>query len=521
MLPTDTSPGEFDRREPVPGYRTVELLGRGGCGEVWKAIAPGGLAKAVKIVYGDGETSHAKAEQRALARISDVRHPMLLSIERIEVSHGNLVVVTELADCSLKQRFVEARSTGADGLPEDELLGYLGDVAEALDYLYEKCSLQHLDVKPENILLVSGRAKLGDFGLVKSLYERSVSLVGGLTPTYAPPELFEGRPTRHSDQYSLALVYMQMLTGVLPFTANNAAQLAEQHLRGVPDLWALPRHQSTVVARALSKDPKQRYESCAEMVAALKDSSRSSRAGTGKASSAGTPAAGSRAIAGPSAAAQRADSPREVLDGSTTPFASAETDPVDPLRQRTAAPDASAVPESSANARGEKSRQGSEERGSRQTDFRTCPPTLLVAVGGSGVEVVSRIVDRIRDHYGPVEAWPPVRILALDSSGRELSNRFTDEVLERVQVVPIPLATPETYGARAGDYLPWISRRWLYNIPRYQKTEGFRPLGRLALMTHAARVREEIRTAVSHLEELAGQTSRAGDEAEPAAGKSV
>ncbi len=128
-------------------------------------------------------------------------------------------------------------------MPQDELLRFLNDAAEALDFLYGQYSLQHLDVKPENILLLSGRAKLGDFGLVKNLYERSNSIVGGLTPTYSPPEVFDGKPTRHSDQYSLAIVYMQMLTGVLPFNGGNPAQLASQHLRGVPELSALPRRQ--------------------------------------------------------------------------------------------------------------------------------------------------------------------------------------------------------------------------------------------------------------------------------------
>ena len=167
-------------------------------------MAPGGLAKAVKIVYGDADSERTSLELKALARIKDVRHPLLLSIERIEIAGSNLVIVTELADCSLKEHFAEKRKAGSTGVPQDELWRYLNDAAEALDFLYGQYSLQHLDVKPENILLLSGRAKVGDFGLVKNLYERSHSIVGGLTPTYSPPEVFDGKPTRHSDQYSLA-----------------------------------------------------------------------------------------------------------------------------------------------------------------------------------------------------------------------------------------------------------------------------------------------------------------------------
>ena len=214
--PTESAP-EFNRREPIAGYLTTELLGRGGYGEVWKAVAPGGLAKAVKIVYGDDpEARRVNGELKALSRIKDVRHPLLLSIERIEVAAGNLVIVTELADCSLRQHFQRCREADSVGVEQAELLGLLGDAADALDFLYRQFSLQHLDVKPENILLIGGRAKVGDFGLVKHLYERSASMVGGMTPAYSPPEMFEGKPSRHSDQYSLAVVYVQMLTGLLP-----------------------------------------------------------------------------------------------------------------------------------------------------------------------------------------------------------------------------------------------------------------------------------------------------------------
>jgi serine/threonine protein kinase len=270
MTLIDSAP-EFNRREPIPGYTTTELLGRGGYGEVWKAVVPGGLAKAVKIVYGDdAEAKRVSGELKALSRIKDVRHPLLLSIERIEIAAGNLVIVTELADCSLKQHFQRCRQAGLVGVAQSELVGFLGDAADALDFLYRQFSLQHLDVKPENILLVGGRAKVGDFGLVKNLYERSASMVGGMTPTYSPPELFEGKPSRHSDQYSLAVVYVQMLTGLLPFQAGSTAQLAEQHLRGVPDLTNLPKAQRPVIARALSKDPARRYETCVAMIEALK-----------------------------------------------------------------------------------------------------------------------------------------------------------------------------------------------------------------------------------------------------------
>ncbi len=438
----------FDRHEPLPGYRTLDLLGRGGCGEVWRAIAPGGIAKAIKIIYGE-DPSRVANEMRALARIKDVRHPLLLSIERIEMVGGNLVMVTELADHSLKDHFLRLREAEAVGVPQEELLQYIADTADVLDFLYDKFSLQHLDVKPENILIVSARAKLGDFGLVKSLYERSASLVGGLTPTYAPPELFEGKPTRQSDQYSLAIVYMQMLTGVLPFSGSSMAQIATQHLRGVPDLSVLPYRQRAVIARALSKEPGQRYESCMALVKALRATVGES-AGERSDVSLDVCTLGSRGEPANRQAATNKKSPTR-----------AATKPVSPLPP---------VP-------------GKETDGS---------PAILVGVGGAGVEVLAKVVSRLRDRFGAPENWPPVEMLLLDTNCKAISSHFQEAELARVHVMPIPLRSAEDYGATGNEHLRWLGRRWYFNIPRDLSTGGFRPYGRLALMTHAHAVREAL-----------------------------
>ena len=87
--------------EPIPGYQLIERLGSGGYGEVWKTTAPGGLTKAIKIVYGDMTSHRAEQEFKALGRIKEVRHPFLLSLERVEVIDGQLLIVTELGDRSL------------------------------------------------------------------------------------------------------------------------------------------------------------------------------------------------------------------------------------------------------------------------------------------------------------------------------------------------------------------------------------------------------------------------------------
>ncbi|HEX4591313.1 MAG TPA: protein kinase, partial [Gemmataceae bacterium] len=196
--------------EPIAGYRLIEPLGAGGFGEVWKCRAPGGLLKAIKFVYGnldseDIDAVRAEQEDKALKRVLDVRHPFVLSNERIDKSDdGELMIVMELADRSLHDLFVEWQGKELPGIPRVDLLRYLADAADGLDFMIEKHNLQHLDVKPRNLFLVSDRVKVADFGLVKSLERSSSSgIMGGVTPIYAAPETFKGRISRNSDQYSL------------------------------------------------------------------------------------------------------------------------------------------------------------------------------------------------------------------------------------------------------------------------------------------------------------------------------
>ena len=246
-------------REPILGYEVTERIGAGGYGEVWKATAPGGLCKAIKFVYGFLDDERATRELKALSRVKLVRHPFLLSLERIEVVDGQLVIVTELADMSLKDRHDQCKAAGMVGVPRDELLGYLRDAADALDYMREKYSLQHLDVKPENLLLVGGHVKVADFGLVKDINDTRASMMGGLTPIYASPEVFDDRPSQCSDQYSLAIVYQELLTDTLPFPGKTTAQLAAQHLQSRARLTALPPQDKSIIDRALSKAPKRAF----------------------------------------------------------------------------------------------------------------------------------------------------------------------------------------------------------------------------------------------------------------------
>ncbi len=262
--------------EPIPGYRLIEPIGRGGYGEVWKCEAPGGLLKAIKFVPGsdglDDEPGPASEELRSIQYIKSLRHPFLLGMERVELIAGELVIVMELADSSLKDVLEQRREAGLVGLERRELLGFLREAADVLDLINVQHGLQHLDVKPANLFVVSDHVKVADFGLVNSLQDRTGSQsspLGAVTPTYAAPELYRGQISPHCDQYSLAIVYMELLTGHLPFQAKSARQLALLHSSQEPDLAPLLEVERPIIAQALSKDPAARHACCRALIEAL------------------------------------------------------------------------------------------------------------------------------------------------------------------------------------------------------------------------------------------------------------
>ena len=476
----------FNRCEPIPGYIVKEMIGSGGYGDVWKAYAPGGLLKAIKIVHGEANAKRAVQELRSINRIKDVRHPFLISIERIEIVGGNVVIVTELADQNLKQLFNHRVAQGHPGIEREELIKYLGDSAEALDYIYDNYALQHLDVKPENLLLVGNRVKVADFGLVKHLYDRSASRIEGLTPIYAPPELFEGQPHRHSDQYSLAIVYQQMLTGETPFDGTTAARLAAQHLKQPPTLTLLPKRDQPIIARALSKDPDKRFGGCREFVEALIEAEKHDRlirvgsalANKDNAVRSLLPEVPPATFSAPNAAA----SPGGTVSLSPPAIEAGSKQPVDA-------------------ALGKRPPKLTPLDFSRE-DVSEYGPVLFLGIGGLATRVFRQLRRRFHDRLGTNEKIPAIEFLLLDTDiqSLNLAARAAGGLeLQPNEMLPMPLRPSEAYRSLAGNVLESISRRWLYNIPYSLQTEGLRPLGRLALVDHFKRLLERSRQTLSRI----------------------
>jgi serine/threonine protein kinase len=174
-----------------------------------------------------------------------------------------------MTELNLWDRFVVCRAQGLPGIPRDELLGYLTMAARELDRMNIKHHVQHLDVKPRNLLLTNTRIGVANSDRAEDLKGMAGSLTGGVTPVYAAPETFDGVVSSFCDQYSLAVVYQELLTGHRPFRGTSLQQLVLQHLTAAPDLSPLPASDRAVVGRALSKQPNERFPNCMGFVQAL------------------------------------------------------------------------------------------------------------------------------------------------------------------------------------------------------------------------------------------------------------
>jgi serine/threonine protein kinase len=251
---------------PADGYRILGLLGRGLFGEVFRALDPSGRELALKRM-----PFHPRDRPNVIAQVEvirSLRHPFLLVTFACHVAADHLVLVTELAEDNLARWLARCRGDGAPGVPAVPLLRYLGEAAEALDYLHAHRYLRH-KLNPSNLLRVRGRARVADlFMCLEPDPEYGSHVVG--TPVYLAPEEWQGKREAASDQYRLALIYVQMRSGRLPFAGPGMIELFQQQLEGEPDLEGIPEPERPILRRALAREPKQRYASCAELVRQLK-----------------------------------------------------------------------------------------------------------------------------------------------------------------------------------------------------------------------------------------------------------
>jgi len=259
-------------------YRVGRELGHGGMAVVYLAEdLKHHRQVAVKVLK--PELAAAIGAERFLREIqiaAQLNHPHILALYDSGDADGLLYYVMPFVTGeSLRQRLEREGQ-----LPLQDALQLTGDVASALGHAHLH-GIVHRDVKPENILLSGGYALVADFGIA-----RAVSTAGGDqltttgvtigTPAYMSPEQAMAAPQidGRSDQYSLACVLYEMLTGAPPFSGPNAqAVLARHTLDPVPPVRTLrttvPPAVEQAVVRALAKLPADRYPTTAAFQAAL------------------------------------------------------------------------------------------------------------------------------------------------------------------------------------------------------------------------------------------------------------
>ncbi len=272
------------RRLPKVGpYRLMAELGRGGMGVVYKAYhEPTGEIRALKVLRGEAARSKkviARFEREAAAA-SSIRHPHIVRV--YEFARDPARKCYYMAMEYLEGGSVSALIRNQGRIPWPRVVRIAQQVASALDELQRR-GLVHRDVKPSNLLLDKyGNVKLADMGLVRhedNDDEHQLTTTGAVMGTLdymAPEQIVDPRNTDiRSDLYALGCTLFHMLTGQPPFPEGNAYQKIQQHLsHPLPEIGPLVPDVASPLAlilnRLTAKDPAERFQTPAQLIAALK-----------------------------------------------------------------------------------------------------------------------------------------------------------------------------------------------------------------------------------------------------------
>jgi serine/threonine protein kinase len=274
----DIAPTGEVKLQTLGRYRILDELGRGGCGVVYRAMDPSiGRTVAIKTILAKSEPAAGQESRERFRR--EARSAGNLS-------HPNIVTVHDFSDSGdpmfIAMEFVEGRTLAehmsSGPLPTDFILGVLRSAADALDYAHAQ-HIVHRDVKPANFLITkSGRLKITDFGIAKMLDSdeglTNPGIVVGTVQYMSPEQISEPRVTGRSDQFSLAVIAYEMLTGVKPFQGNSWASVIHAIIMAEPPPVNkfrdnLSEEANSALRKALSKDPVARYSTCTEFCEAL------------------------------------------------------------------------------------------------------------------------------------------------------------------------------------------------------------------------------------------------------------
>ena len=281
-------------------YRIVSELGRGAMGVVYKAEDPNldRLVALKTIILPDDNDVRREYEKRFFLEAKaagKLTHPHIVTTFDCGEHDGTVYLAMELLEgTDLRSRMTK------EGVTALEAIEIARQVGEGLGYAHER-GIVHRDIKPGNIMLNGGTAKIMDFGLARmrmSDHKTSTGMVLG-TPRYMSPEQISGQPLDHrSDIFSLGIVLYEMLTGTRLYGGENIEQVEHaitqtEHVPPTRVVPGLPAMLDFVVARALKKEPKQRYQDARELAADLATCQAELRA---QSASAEPSASGSRTV---------------------------------------------------------------------------------------------------------------------------------------------------------------------------------------------------------------------------------
>ncbi|MGH2821906.1 MAG: serine/threonine-protein kinase, partial [Thermoleophilaceae bacterium] len=264
----------------VGGYRIEWLAGRGGMGEVYRALDTR-LERPVALKLLAPERADDQRFRERILRESRLAagldHPNVVPIYEAGEAEGRLFIAMRYVEGTDLKALL--RRTGV--LPPERAIGLAAQLADALDAAHAR-GLVHRDVKPSNVLIddPGGRDHiyLADFGLTQSASDRGPAdgqLMG--TIDYVAPEQIRGEQVDgRADQYALGCLLYECLTGTLPFAGGSDVATIFAHLEEEapppssvrPEL---PVELDTVLAQALAKEPDERYGSCRAFVAAAQE----------------------------------------------------------------------------------------------------------------------------------------------------------------------------------------------------------------------------------------------------------
>ncbi|MET9201189.1 protein kinase [Gordonia sp. NPDC003585] len=275
------------------GYRIVRQLGAGGMGEVYLADHPRlPRQDALKILPAglSADPMFRKRFTREADIAATLDHPNVVSVFDRGESDGQLWITMKFVDGTDASQLLR---THPRGLPAADVVAIISAVAEALDHAHQQ-GLLHRDVKPANILIAEPgprsskrRILLADFGIARPIFDdthiTSTNLTVGSVAYTSPEQLSGSTLDGRADQYSLACTAYQLLCGATPFANSNAAMLIHQHLSVEPPAITgkrgnLSAQVDRVLARALDKEPRRRFDSCEQFADQLASALRTDAA---------------------------------------------------------------------------------------------------------------------------------------------------------------------------------------------------------------------------------------------------